>query len=67
MPRALLGGCALMIICYAVPLSAAAYADPNWEKWHDGSLSGVATRVGGPWLGGYVPIYRKIACAQRTQ
>jgi len=45
MPRALLGGCALMLLSYLVPLSAGAMADPDWPSWKDGSLAKVAASV----------------------
>ena len=49
MPRSLLLACAIMLLCYALPLSAAAATD-DWRLWKDGSLAHAAGVVGGSWL-----------------
>ena len=54
LPRALLCGCLLMVVCYVLPLTAGVLADEEWAHWKDGSLTHVAQLVGGRWLGGWV-------------
>ena len=50
-PRALGLAVVTMLLAYILPLGVASGADPNWDTWRDGSLSAVARRIGGDWLG----------------
>lgn len=55
-PRGLALGNVLMLGAYLLPLAAAA-ASPragDWHDWEDGSFSGIASKVGGDWLGWWV-------------
>lgn len=47
-----LGVSVILVICsYLIPLCAsAAYAQPSWESWNEGSFSDVALNVGGQFL-----------------
>ena len=53
-PRALGLAVVTMLLAYILPLGVASGADPNWDTWRDGSLSAVARRIGGDWLGVWV-------------
>ena len=53
-PRALFLSVAFIVTMYILPLFAGAGADPGWRCWTDGSLTSVALRVGGSWLGVWV-------------
>jgi amino acid transporter len=53
-PRALSLACAVMLLCYLLPLFVAAGADSSWKTWTDGSLSEAARSIGGTWLGVWV-------------